>query len=142
MIDSYINLIDDRNLLGLRTGPGGLADLDVVNDVLDSSIVFGPADGLGPEWLSTSGFLALSFEQDSEVHYGYVHLTTDVDGLGTMYPVTIDRFVFETIAGAPITIAPVAEPSTVALAAFGLIGLAAWGFRRNRYRRSTPSHDA
>lgn len=132
MIDSYISLSEDRGLLGLQNIPGGFGERLGVGDVVDASSLFGPAEGLGPEWISQSSFLGLSFEQDSHVHYGYLHLITDIDGAGTMYPVTIDRFVFENVPGAGITISPVPEPGTVALAAMALVSLAAWGWRRKR----------
>lgn len=135
MIDSYISLSEDRDLLGLRNAPGGLAELLSAGELIDSSSVFGPAVGLGSDWIGQSGFVGLTFQENAQVHFGYVHIITDVDGLGTLYPIGIDRFGFDDVPGAGITIAAIPEPSTCALLLGGtsLLGLA----RRGR----APAHE-
>lgn len=139
MIDSYISLSEDRDLLGLRNAPGGMAELLSAGELIDSSSIFGPAVGLGSEWTGQSGFVGLTFQENAEVYFGYIHIITDVGGLGTLYPIAIDQFRFDDVAGAGIAAAAIPEPSTCALLLGGtsLLGLGRRGRARVHARRRT-----
>jgi hypothetical protein len=134
LIDSTVNILDDRYLLGLHsTGSTGAIRLDEgVTIGEDTSLVFGPAAGLDDLWAGHSGFMGVAFTDNSETHYGYFQLSAGVAGSTDVYPMFVEAFVYEDVARIPITTLAVTvpEPSMVALAAIWSIGV--FGMRRRR----------
>jgi len=130
LIDSVINLSEDRNLLGLKNydpllSQSGAALLEP-GTLIDASTTFGAAAGLDDAWLGQTGFLALSFTQGSslEPHYGYLTITA---GGSDLYPMVVTSFTYEDQANTPILTTQVPEPSTLALAAMaGIFGIGYW----------------
>jgi hypothetical protein len=96
------------------------------------SLVFGPAAGLDGTWAGRSDFLGLAFTDNSQTHYGYLQLSAGAPGSTDLYPMFVDAFVYQDVAGMAITTAtvPTPEPSTLVLAAIGLLGL--FGVLRRR----------
>jgi hypothetical protein len=134
LIDSTVNILDDRYLLGLHTiGSTGAILLGEGVTIGDNpNLVFGPAAGLDDLWAGHSGFMGVAFTDNSETHYGYFQLSAGVTGSTDVYPMFVEAFVYENVARIPITTLtiPIPEPSMLALATVGLIGL--FGMRRRR----------
>lgn len=129
VIDSMLNAIDDRYLLGLRTQSDGTAALlDVGTVVGEPGMTFGPAAGLADEWAGQDGFLGLSFAQNGESYFGYLYISAGEAGGSDPYPMFVHSLTYEDQSGVPVVITAVPEPSTLALAALAGIGL--WLLRR------------
>jgi len=136
LIDSLINRIDDRHLLGLKqynpTLGYEVGDCLTEGTLLDASMTFGPAAGLGDVWAGQHGFLGLAFTEgsSSDVHYGYLQIQAAATPDG--YPMFVEAFVYQDVAGMAITTltVPTPEPSTLAMAIIGLLGLFAVMRRR------------
>ena len=115
LIDSTVNIVDDRYLLGLHTTSStGAILLDegtIIGD--DPSLVFGPAAGLDDSWAGRSGFMGVAFTENSETHYGYFQLSAGAPGSTDVYPMFIEAFVYEDVAGMAITTADSPHPRTV-----------------------------
>ncbi len=131
VIDSMININDDRDLLGLRTySDGGAIRLDE-GATLGPLLDYSPSTGLAPEWAGQSGFLGLAFTEDTETHYGYLQLRAGEPGGTELYPLFVTYFVFEDLPNTELLVTSVPEPSTLVLGViFGLFGL--WKFARRR----------
>ena len=134
VIDSMLNKIEDGSLLGLRTSSSGQALLLDAGVSIDSSMLFGPAAGLDGSWAGKSGFMGVAFSENSQTHFGYFQLSAGAPGSPDLYPMFVQAFVYEDVAGMAITTAtvPTPEPSTLALAALGFLGVAAWRWRRRK----------
>ena len=142
-IDSSLNLLDDGLTLqsiGVDGPLGSALRLDAGETVgpLLTYAPFSTNPPLSPLWAGQFGFLPLEYQDASlAVHYGFLQLRMDSGPLppppGLPGPaIFVEHLVWETDANVPLTTFAVPEPSTFALAAFGLIGLAAWGWRRKR----------
>ena len=65
LIDSMVNRLDDRNLLGLRTSSDGGAALLSIGDIVGPPTDFGPAAGLSGDWAGQTGYLGLAMTDSS-----------------------------------------------------------------------------
>ncbi len=142
LIDSALNLVDD-GLTSYRVGISGslgaaarLSAGEVVGPAL-SYVDYSTHPLLAPNWLGQFGFLPLEFQDSGGApHYGYFQLEMASGPVppppGSPGPaISVEYLVWQTDANVSLTTAAVPEPSTVLLAALGIIGLAAY------HRRST-----
>jgi hypothetical protein len=134
MIDSSLNFLDD----GL--GRMVVTDSTVLAARLDAGVTIGPSlsftdsnsiPGLSNDWWGNSGFLALSFLQNSQLHYGYLQMASTPTPTSP-YELFVEYLVYEDQPNVALTTSAVPEPTSLALAAFGFAGLAAWGWRRRK----------
>jgi hypothetical protein len=86
-----------------------------------------------------SGYLGFIFERDDGQHFGWVEVTVETTGSGWQfggdYSLTVHGYGYETTPGVGIytgQVANVPEPSSLALAAAGIVGAAAGAARRRR----------
>jgi hypothetical protein len=141
VIDSMVNLLDDRYLLGLRTSSAGGAELLSIGDIVGPPTVFGPADGLASDWAGQTAYLGLAMTDSSagplqRTYYGYLEITAGSPGGSDLYPMYVSTFYYETTPNTPIAVTGVPEPSTLALGAIcGALGLCEV-VRRKRQRLS------
>ena len=131
LIDSMLNYSEDRNLLGLRTSSDGGAALLPDGELIGPSLDFGPAAGLSHDWIGQSGFVGLSFLENSQVHYGYLQIRSDNPSTGDLYPMFVTYLVVEDQPNTPIVTSFVPEPSSIVLMACGGL-LGAWAVARRR----------
>jgi hypothetical protein len=160
LIDSLVNIVDDRNLIGLRVYdpqftylPGDtilfqrLGVGDVVGEIAEGSgstppalefASWPPLDPNDPtqmdvatDFAGGSGFLGIQLQDAfGQVNYGYLQMRMDPVGT-TPYPaIYVDYLVYESAPNTPITIVAVPEPGTAALV---LLGVAALAARRGRF---------
>jgi hypothetical protein len=134
LIDSTLNLLDDGVSRSVVTDLTGFAAR------LDVGVTVGPdlsftdstsIAGLSDDWLGQSGFLALSFLQNSQLHYGYLQMESTPTSTAP-YALFVGYLTFEDQANTPLTTSVIPEPNSLVLAAFAGVGLAAWGWRRKR----------
>jgi hypothetical protein len=134
MIDSSLNFLDDGLGRMVVTDSTGLAAR------LNAGVTIGPGlsftdsnsiAGLSNDWLGNSGFLALSFLESSQLHYGYLQMASTPTPTSP-YELFVGYLVFEDQPNVAIATSFVPEPASLALAAFGFAGLAAWGWRRRK----------
>lgn len=131
VIDSMININDDRDLIGLRNYSNGQAMLIAEGEMLGPLSDYSPSTGLAPEWAGQSSFLGLAFTENSETHYGYLQLRAGEPGGTALYPIFVTYFVFEDLPNTELLVTSVPEPSTLVLGAIcGMLGL--WRFARRR----------
>lgn len=131
LIDSVLNISDDRDLIGLRTYSDGGAIRLEEGASLGPLLDYSPSTGLAPEWAGQSGFLGLAFTENAETHYGYLQLRAGEHGGTDLYPIFVTYFVFEDLPNTELLVTSVPEPSTLVLGAIcGLFGL--WKFARRR----------
>ena len=124
LIDSALNLIDDRfTLEGIVASPGGGAAFFGPGTTIDDQLSYGPAAGLSSEWAGQFGFMAVSFLENSETHYGYFQVQSGADGTGTLYPMQFQFFVFQDTPNTGLVTTQVPEPSTLVLLACGIAAL-------------------
>ena len=153
LIDSLVNFVDDRDLIGLRVydpqldyqigdtvifqrlGAG-----DVVGEVAEGTGSTPPAQefadwhpldpndpsamDVATDFAGQYGFLGIQLlDPFGQVNYGYIQM--GMDPAGTPDPaIYVDYIVYESTPNTPITVAPVPEPGTAMLLVVGLIGLA------------------
>jgi len=136
MIDSSLNLVDDGTVRFLTVDSTGGERLDAGSLIgpglsfIDSSTVAGLSD----TWLGNSGFLALAFFQNSELHYGYLQMHSGVPGSTNPYAITVEYLVYEDQPNTSLLTTSVPEPGTIVLAAMGLAGLLGWQWRKRMAR--------
>ena len=129
-IDSIVNQVDDSVLQGMWGDAAGQAAMLDIGETIGPGVNFGPAAGLGDEWLNESGFLALSFvTSGGQRHYGYLQIQAGPNGTSP-YPMLVEYLVFEDIPDRSIETIEVPEPAATGLLALG--GLAVFRKRRKR----------
>lgn len=130
LIESVVNFMDDDHLLGVHTAADGGGAILGDGAVIGSGLAYGPAEGLSSDWIGQSGFLAMSFEQDSQTHYGFLQITgAGGPGATDPYPMFVEYFVFENEPGAAITTSFVPEPGSALLGGIALFALLLTGRR-------------
>jgi len=136
VIDSYVHKLDDGvsvyKLQAVLAGVDGGAALLTSGTPVGPGQPFTDVTGLSSDWTGQSGFLGLSFLINSELHYGYVDISSLGTTPGNPYPFFAAHFVYETDAGAPIVAQAVPEPATLTLAALGGLALVGAAYRRRR----------
>ncbi|MCC6353799.1 MAG: PEP-CTERM sorting domain-containing protein [Verrucomicrobiae bacterium] len=80
--------------------------------------------------LNDTGYFGFKFSNASGTHYGWGQVNIDGSSAGSGY--TILNAYYNDTPDAPITVAPIPEPSHVAILALGAAGVAAWRRRRRR----------
>lgn len=156
LIDSAVNLADDRYLLGLKVydpqssyAPGDTIILqrlgagDVVGEVAEGSggtppalefASWPPLDPNDPtemdvatDFAGQSGFLGVLLQDSTgQVNYGYLQMHMDPVGSATHPAIYVDYLVYEPTPNTPITVVAVPEPATAVLSSLGLAALAVW----------------
>jgi hypothetical protein len=155
LIDSTVNLIDDRYLIGLKVYDPHLSYVagdtvvfqrlgagDVVGQVAEGSpgsppalefASWPPLDPNDPTEMDVAtdfagryGFLGIQL-QDSfgQVNYGYLQMGMDPVGSAAHPAIHVDYIVYESTPNTPITVAAVPEPGTASLFCLGVAALAA-----------------
>lgn len=154
LIDSSLNLIDDRYLLGLKVYdpqlsyvPGDtvifmrLGAGDHVGDVSEGTpgsppalefASWPPLDPNDPTEMDVAhdfagqyGFLGIQLRDSfGNVNYGYLQMGMDPVGSAPHPAIHVDYIVYESTPNTPITVSAVPEPGTAALVALGIGGLA------------------
>ena len=120
LIDSMINQPSDPiTYSGSIPDATGLGALLGEGTEVGPGAIFSSVAGLGEDWVGQSGYLGLSLEINSQIHYGYLQITA---APGDQYPMYVEYLVYETQPGVPITATNVPEPSTLVLAALGIVG--------------------
>ncbi|HTM55078.1 MAG TPA: PEP-CTERM sorting domain-containing protein [Pirellulales bacterium] len=136
LIDSSLNLLDDGISRKVVTDSTGLAMRFDVGAVIGPDLTFTDSNsiaGLSNDWWGNFGFLALSFLQNSEIHYGYLQLES-IPSPGSPYTLFVQYLVFEDQPNLAITASVVPEPSSLALGLFATAGLALVAARKRRAR--------
>jgi hypothetical protein len=129
VIDSMVNILDDRYLLGLRTSSAGGAEALTIGDIVGPPTEFVPAAGLSADWAGQTAYLGLAMTDSSAGplatnYYGYLEVTSGAPGGSDLYPMYVSRFFYETTPNTPIAVTGVPEPSTFVIAALcGALGL-------------------
>jgi hypothetical protein len=149
LIDSSVNLVDDRKLLGLKVYDPQLAyepgDTVIFNRLAAGGTVgeaaetgtlefasWPPLDPNDPSEMDVAtdfagqyGFLGIVLQDSSgQINYGYFQM--GMDPVGSANPaIHVDYVVYESTPNTPITVAAVPEPGTAILFVLGLAGLAA-----------------
>lgn len=137
LIDSSLNLLDDGISRKVVTDSTGLAMRFDVGAVIGPDLTFTDSNsiaGLSNDWWGNFGFLALSFLQNSEVHYGYLQLES-IPTPGSPYTLFVEYLVFEDQPNMAITTSVVPEPSSLALGLFATAGLVLVAARKRRARQ-------
>jgi hypothetical protein len=138
LIDSSLNLLDDGVSRSVVTDSTGLAMRLEAGAVIGPGLAFTDSNsiaGLSNDWSGKLGFLALSFLQNSEIHYGYLQLES-VPTPGSPYALFVEYLVFEDQPNLAITASVVPEPSSLVLGLFAAAGLALVVTRKRRARQS------
>jgi hypothetical protein len=154
LIDSLVNIVDDRQLIGLKVynplvsyAPGDTIILqrlgvgDLVGEIAEGTgstppalefASWPPLDPNDPAEMDVAtdfagqyGFLGIVL-QDSfgQVNYGYLQMGMDPVGTAPHPAIYVDYLVYESAPNTPIAVTAVPEPATAALLALGLAGLA------------------
>ncbi len=153
LIDSTVNIVDDRYLLGLKVYDPLLAYLpgdtvifnrlsvgDRVGEVAEGTpgtpaqLEFAnwtPLDPNDPIQMDVAthfagqyGYLGIQLRDNfGQINYGYLQLGMDPVGSATHPAIHVDYLVFESTPNTPISVAVVPEPGTGLLLGLGLAGL-------------------
>jgi hypothetical protein len=154
LIDSTINFVDDRKLIGLKVydpQSSYLAGDTIVFNRLSVGATVGeiaegnagtppalefaswpPLDPNDPTEMDVAtdfagqyGYLGILLEDSfGQVNYGYLQMGMDPVGSATHPAIYVDYVVYESTPNTPITVAPVPEPGTAMLLGLGLVALA------------------
>jgi hypothetical protein len=134
LIDSSLNLLDDGVSRSVVTDSTGLAMRLEVGAVIGPDLSFTDSNsiaGLSNDWSGNMGFLALSFLQNSETHYGYLQMES-IPTPGSPYALFVEYLVFEDQPNVAITTSVVPEPSSLVLGLFAAGSLALAATRKRR----------
>lgn len=135
LIDSALNLVDDGLVSYSLSDSGGRAPRFDAGAVIGPGLAFAPlssVQGFSDDWLGQSGFLPLAFLQDSQLHYGFLQISSPVPGSPNAYSMSVEYLAYEDLADTALVTQTVPEPSTLALAASALVGLFVWRRRAKR----------
>lgn len=153
LIDSLVNIVDDRYLIGLKVydpllsySSGDTIVLtrlgvgDRVGEVAEGSgstppalefASWPPLDPNDPteidvatDFAGQSGFLGIQLQDSTgQVNYGYLQMRMDPVGSATHPAIHVEYLVYESAPNTPITVVAVPEPGTAALVALGMLGI-------------------
>lgn len=160
LIDSLVNIVDDRYLIGLKVYDPQLnyvaGDTVIFNRLSVGATVGELAEGtagtppqlefanwspldpndpaemdVATDFAGQYGYLGIQLQDSSgQINYGYLQMGMDPVGSAAHPAIHVDYLVYESTPNTPITVAAVPEPGTVALLGFGLAGIAV---RRRRH---------
>jgi hypothetical protein len=126
MIDSSLNLTDDGLTAYLVCDSSDRAALFSAGATVGPGLAyseFSTVPGFSDAWLGQSGFLALSFLDGPQLHYGYLQISSGAPGSTNPYSMVTEYFVFENLANTPLVTSEVPEPSSLVLAGVGALAL-------------------
>ena len=154
LIDSAVNIVDDRYLIGLKVyDPQSTylaGDTIVFNRLAVGAVVGEVAEGtsgqppalefaswppldpndptemdVATDFAGQYGYLGIQLvDSFGQVNYGYLQMGMDPVGSADHPAIYVDYLVYESTANTPITVAAVPEPGTALLFVLGLAGLA------------------
>jgi hypothetical protein len=137
LIDSFVHQLDDGLNIYSQRGAAVGSDGNVLylpeGSTVGDQLLYDQPVGMSTDWPGQSGFMAFSFLDGSgETHYAYAQLSAGTPGGTDLYPLQFVSLTYEDQANTALVTTSVPEPSTLALAAGGLIVAAAWRLRRRR----------
>jgi hypothetical protein len=128
LIDSAVNLIDDGLTVYSARDAGGRAPRLDEGETVGPDLTFAPlvdVSGFSGDWMSQSGFLPLAFEQDSQLHYAYLQISSPVPGAPNPWSMIVEYLVYDDVPNTPLLTQTVPEPTTAVLAVLAGLSLLA-----------------